>query len=252
MCKGDLMDMKNNWKWFLLIESLLLIVALYQLINNLFILGLLVIGCWLMFLGQNQQKRKKRTYLIIGVFLSVLSIMSLGGFWYMSIVAVIFFYMNYGKVFSKMDTFNFQQAPWNEKEIVVVETTDSLPKDAKRFKRNWIGNERIGSSIYEWDDINFSILMGDTIIDLGNTILPKDENYIVIRKGFGKTRILVPVGTGIMIEHSAIKGKISFEDHYYTLENESIKMYSKHYEDQARTLKIVTNVLVGDLEVIAI
>ena len=151
-----------------------------------------------------------------------------------------------------MDSFNFQQAPWNEKEIVVVETTDSLPKNAKRFKRNWLGNERIGNTIYEWDDINFSIFMGDTIIDLGNTILPKNESYIVIRKGFGKTRILVPNGIGIMIEHSAVKGKITFEEQQYILENESVKLYSKHYEDQARTLKIITNVLVGDLEVIAI
>ncbi|WP_041556821.1 cell wall-active antibiotics response protein LiaF [Carnobacterium sp. 17-4] len=244
--------MKNNWKWFLLIESLLLIVSLYQLIHNLFILGLFAVGCWLIFLSRNQQKRKRRMPLVVGIFLTAFALMSLAGFWYMLIVAVIFLYLNYGKVFSKMDSFNFQQAPWNEKEIVVVETTDSLPKNAKRFKRNWLGNERIGNSIYEWDDINFSIFMGDTIIDLGNTILPKNESYIVIRKGFGKTRVLVPNGIGIMIEHSAIKGKIAFEEQQYVLENESIKMYSKYYEDQARTLKIVTNVLVGDLEVIAI
>ncbi|AEB29569.1 integral inner membrane protein [Carnobacterium sp. 17-4] len=246
------MGMKNNWKWFLLIESLLLIVSLYQLIHNLFILGLFAVGCWLIFLSRNQQKRKRRMPLVVGIFLTAFALMSLAGFWYMLIVAVIFLYLNYGKVFSKMDSFNFQQAPWNEKEIVVVETTDSLPKNAKRFKRNWLGNERIGNSIYEWDDINFSIFMGDTIIDLGNTILPKNESYIVIRKGFGKTRVLVPNGIGIMIEHSAIKGKIAFEEQQYVLENESIKMYSKYYEDQARTLKIVTNVLVGDLEVIAI
>lgn len=252
MCEGGRMEMENNWKWFLLIESLLMILALYQLVNNVFIIGLFAIGCWLIFLGRNQQKRNKKTSLVIGIFLTLFALMSIGGFWYMLIVAVVFFYMNYGKVFPKMDSFNFQQAPWNEKEIVVVETTDSLPKNAKRFKRNWLGNERIGTSIYEWDDINFSIFMGDTIIDLGNTLLPKEDSYIVIRKGFGKTRILVPTGIGVMIEHSAVKGKIAFEEQYYVLENESIKMYSKQYEDQARTLKIVTNVLVGDLEVIAI
>ncbi|WP_407370405.1 cell wall-active antibiotics response protein LiaF [Carnobacterium sp.] len=244
--------MKNNWKWFLLIESLLLIVALYQLIHNLFILGLFAVGCWLIFLNRKQQKRKRKMPLVVGIFLTAFALMSLAGFWYILIVGVVFLYLNYGKVFSKMDSFNFQQAPWNEKDIVVVETTDSLPKNAKRFKRNWLGNERIGNTIYEWDDINFSIFMGDTIIDLGNTILPKNESYIVIRKGFGKTRILVPNGIGIMIEHSAIKGKIAFEGQQYILENESVKMYSKHYEDQARTLKIITNVLVGDLEVIAI
>ena len=93
------MGMKNNWKWFLLIESLLLIVALYQLIHNLFILGLFAIGGWLIFLSRDQQKRKRRMPLVIGIFLMAFALMSLAGFWYMLIGAVVFLYLNYGKVF---------------------------------------------------------------------------------------------------------------------------------------------------------
>ena len=73
--------MKNNWKWFLLVESLLMIFTLYQLVNNVFILGIFVLGSWLLFLGRNQQKRKKRTYLLIGVFLALFALLSLGGVW---------------------------------------------------------------------------------------------------------------------------------------------------------------------------
>lgn len=147
---------------------------------------------------------------------------------------------------------NFSNAPWKRKSLVVVETSSTTEKNGKRMKRPWIGNERIGNAIYEWDDINFSILAGDTIIDLGNTLLPKDESFVVIRKGFGKTRILVPVGVGVMIEHSAIRGKISFEGDSYTLKNETVKMYSDQYEESIRKIKIITNVLIGDIEVIEV
>lgn len=62
---------------------------------------------------------------------------------------------------------NFSNAPWKRKSLVVVETSSTTEKNGKRMKRPWIGNERIGNAIYEWDDINFSIFAGDTIIDLG-------------------------------------------------------------------------------------
>lgn len=147
---------------------------------------------------------------------------------------------------------DFDSIPWQEKEIIIVETAKSLPKNGKRFKRNWLGNERIGNSVYEWDDINLTVLMGDTIVDLGNTLLPKDESYVIVRKGFGKTRILVPAGIGIMIQHSAFKGKVHFEKDVFVLNNESLKLYSEQYDKNTRKIKLITTVLVGDLEVITI
>lgn len=55
-----------------------------------------------------------------------------------------------------------------------------------------------------------------------------------------------------MIEHSAIRGKISFEGDSYTLKNETVKMYSDQYEESIRKIKIITNVLIGDIEVIEV
>ncbi len=95
-----------------------------------------------------------------------------------------------------------ERAPWRKKQMIMVETAAKEPKNGKRFKRRWFANERIGNNIYEWDDINIDLISGDTIIDLGNTLLPKEDNIIIIRKGFGRTRILVPLGVAILLEHS--------------------------------------------------
>ena len=58
------------------------------------------------------------------------------------------------------------------------------------------------------NDLNAIGLTGDINIEslgtplLGNTLLPKEDNIIIIRKGFGRTRILVPLGVAILLEHS--------------------------------------------------
>ncbi|CRH20804.1 conserved hypothetical protein [Carnobacterium maltaromaticum] len=36
------------------------------------------------------------------------------------------------------------------------------------------------------------------------------------------------------------------------LKNESVKLYSEQYEESTRKIKIITNILIGDLEVIGI
>lgn len=245
--------MKTNWKLFFLIEALLGLWMLFQIFNNRFILVVVVISALFILHGKRSKKRNKKEYSIFfGIFLFFFALLSTSAMWVIMATLIIFLASTGGTQLSTLKPYNFKHAPWQKKEIMVVETTESSPKNIKRFKRVWLGNERIGNSIYEWDDINFSIFAGDTIVDLGNTLLPKDESYVVIRKGFGKTRILIPAGIGVMIEHSVVVGKVLFEDESYELKNESVKMYSKQYDENTRKLKLITNVLIGDLEVISI
>ena len=67
--------------------------------------------------------------------------------------------------------------------MIMVETAAKEPKMANGLNAAGFANERIGNNIYEWDDINIDLISGDTIIDLGNTLLPKEDNIIIIRKG---------------------------------------------------------------------
>ncbi|MCB2487462.1 hypothetical protein KQ783_15550, partial [Listeria monocytogenes] len=80
--------------------------------------------------------------------------------------------------------------------------------------------------VYEWDDINIQTGIGDTIRDLGNTVLPTGESVIMIRRVSGKIRILVPFDIGICIEQSAIFGNIQYDKESTSIQNNSIKVYS--------------------------
>lgn len=244
--------MRSSWKFFIVGELLLLILAGYQLLENIPAVIILVLAAVsFMYAIKREDKTSFHQFQLVAslvIFFLVL-LMSSPVIWVMLVFAVIFIGLK-GVEVSGVGL--FENAPWRKKQMMMVDAVENEPKNGRRFKRAWIGNQRIGSNVYEWDDINFTILSGDTIIDLGNTILPKTDNVIMIRKGFGRTRVLVPVGIGIVLEHSSLMGNVVFEDEYFRIKNESLKVYSNDYDENSRRLKIVTSTLVGDLEVIRI
>ena len=95
---------------------------------------------------------------------------------------------------------------------------------------------------YEKDTIYTSVAISGS--------LPTKENVIVIRKGFGRVRILVPYGVGVMIHHHGFAGQLEFENQSYTLSNESIQLYSKEYQRTSKRIKIYTTIVAGKIEVI--
>ncbi|WP_314066904.1 cell wall-active antibiotics response protein LiaF [uncultured Vagococcus sp.] len=244
--------MRSSWKFFIVVEALLLILTAYQLIQNP---GAIAIVLFALVNLVYALKREVKTsfnqfQMIVSVAVIILCLLiSSPLIWIMMVFAVIFIGLKGVEV---SGVALFDSAPWRKKHMVMVETAESDPKNGRRFKRPWIGNQRIGSSVYEWDDINFTIISGDTIIDLGNTLLPKTDNVIMIRKGFGRTRVLVPVGIGIVLEHSTLLGNVIFEDEFFRVKNESLKIYSDDYDGNSRRLKIVTSTFMGDVEVIRI
>lgn len=244
--------MTKQWKFFLAIELLLIIWLLYQLTSNFFVALLAISGILVLISSSKSKESKRNRNYMVGIFLLLFAVMSTSAFWLLLLFTVGFVSIKGSAGLTSLNKRFFTNAPWNEKDMIMVETAETTPKSGRRQKRDFIGHQKIGSHIFEWDDINFSIFMGDTIIDLGNTFLPKTESYIVIRKGFGKTRILVPQGIGVMVEHSALKGNVLFEGQGYALLNESVKLYSRNFDKDNRKLKIITSSLVGDIEVITV
>lgn len=231
-------------------EALLFLFALWQIIHNPGLVILLVLGILLVYAATKKQNRHFFGFqTILGIVLIVIGAMNSSAVWFMLIFAILFIGLK-GVEIAGVDF--TQRTPWRKKQMIMVETAAREPKSGKRFKRAWFANERIGSSIYEWDNINIDILSGDTIIDLGNTLLPKEDNIIIIRKGFGRTRVLVPLGVAVLLEHSTFYGNVEFETEKYQLKNESLKIYSSDYDTNLRRLKIITNTLVGDVEVIRV
>ena len=72
-----------------------------------------------------------------------------------------------------------------------------------------IGNQRVD----EWDDINIDIFLGDHDPLTWETHCCRKKKNIVISsvRDSGRTRILVPAGVAIKMEHSTFIGTVIFE-----------------------------------------
>lgn len=241
--------MKSPWRFFFVVEALLFLFAVWQILSNPPLLILLILGVvTIYFVSRRERKTNFNNFLMvtggIAIFISLLNSPAL---WLMLIFAILFIGLKgveiTGVDFTK-NTF------WRKKQMIILETEEPKQFHPHKTKQQWIGNERIGNQVYEWDDINIDIFSGDTIIDLGNTLLPKKENIVIVRKGFGRTRILVPAGVAIKMEHSTFIGTVIFEGESTGLKNEKVTIYSPDYEENTRRLKILTNTLIGDIEVI--
>lgn len=258
--------MNGIWTAFAIMICFVLAILGWQVFNNPGSLILLALGIFCLLkrsrLKTKHQKKKQATTgyqngrsQALGILFIFLALGQNISFWFLLLIGLFLLILISGQTHSlgqKPRSFS-SLMPWNRKSYIAPDCTeDMMDEDAKtkRQTHQWFGDTTIGEQLYTWDDINLSVIAGDTIIDLGNTLLPaKRENVILLRKSFGRTRILVPVGTKVRINHSALIGKLKLDENQYKLHNETINLTLNDQED-SRELRIITNVLIGDLEVI--
>ncbi|WP_025027237.1 cell wall-active antibiotics response protein LiaF [Caldalkalibacillus mannanilyticus] len=118
------------------------------------------------------------------------------------------------------------------------------------FTNKLLGVQRTPDHVYEWNDISIQGGIGDTIIDLSYTVLPKGESVISIRHMIGRIQILVPYEVEVSVHHSTIFGKttvLQYEDNQYF--NQTFHIQTPEYDQAEQKIKIMTSILSGDLEV---
>lgn len=236
-------------------------LALFFIIFNMFISGIqlflnrrllvmLITGMVLVYLSLQFRKKwrfLRNTGLFIGILMIILAALSTVGVWISSFIVTIVVLI-WGTSF--LSGHLWKENAENKTYISVQLKDPSYRYYNERY--NWLGTQRIGQKTFEWDDINISQFGGDTIIDLGNTLLPNQENVVMIRKGVGRVRILVPYGVGIMLHHNAFFGKVTFHDDLFELKNETVKLYSDNYKNSVKKIKIISTIVVGTVEVIEV
>lgn len=259
--------MNGIWTSFAIMICFVLAILGWQVFNNPGSLILLALGIFCLLKRSKQKKTKSKDgtkpqkphqngrMQALGILFVFLALGQNISFWFLLLLGLFFMMLINGStpnLSQKPRSFS-SLMPWNRKSYIAPDCTDDVidtGSGVKRQMNRWFGDTTIGEQIYTWDDINLSVMAGDTIIDLGNTLLPvKRENVILLRKSFGRTRILVPVGTKVRINHSVLFGKLKLDDQQYKLHNETINLTLNDQED-SRELRIITNVLIGDLEVI--
>ena len=112
------------------------------------------------------------------------------------------------------------------------------------------GNQSTSEEIYEWDDINVAVGFGDVVIDLSNTVLPKEESIICIRNLAGNVEILIPYDIGVKLSHTALYGTVQlFDQGKKDIRNQQIAYKTEGYEEASSRIKIVTSIGAGSIEV---
>ncbi|MGN1400659.1 MAG: cell wall-active antibiotics response protein LiaF [Bacillus sp. (in: firmicutes)] len=116
-----------------------------------------------------------------------------------------------------------------------------------------VGSQSTGSHIYEWEDINIQTGIGDVVVDLGNTVLPKGENIVSVRNIAGTIRVFVPYGIEVKVVHSVLAGKISIlANPEQRLFNQCVQYHTDQYASAGHKIKIITSTVAGNIEVVRI
>ncbi|WP_225744275.1 cell wall-active antibiotics response protein LiaF [Marinilactibacillus sp. Marseille-P9653] len=244
-----------NHPLFKLVMGLLGIWLLYDIVTSGSLLVLFLLGLFLMIFPDKLFKKnhKQENLFWLGLILFLLSIFFTSAAWVILIVLLIFKVGEDHKMFKTIkDPLTKKQPKWREKDYVSFHFKEEQEETVKLSRKKWFGDDSIGYDIYEWDDINFSKAMGDTVIDLGNTILPKKENIVMIRKVLGDTKLLIPEEVGVSLDLSVLLGKVKIGNDHLDLKNETLKWQSATYPESSRKIKIVLNALIGEVEVIFI
>ncbi|UII56480.1 cell wall-active antibiotics response protein LiaF [Cytobacillus spongiae] len=136
------------------------------------------------------------------------------------------------------------------KEPNQAELVDTFIKSKPLFENFLFGEKKTPDYVYEWNDINIQAGIGDTVIDLGYTVLPKGETVIFIRNFVGKVQVYVPYDLEVCVNHSVIAGTTTvFDYHQSNMINQNLHIQTAGFDRATQKIKIFTSFFVGDLEV---
>jgi len=231
----------------------LVILLFFEIFNDLIKAILLFAGLFFTFVPQKISKNNSTFIIAIGIMMLVVSLFSTISAWILAIILFVFLLGENQPLLNTVRESLFETSKnLKENEFVTVKFKDEVKEKVNKKRTTWLGGERKDSDIYEWEDINYTKLAGTTVMDLGNTIVPKGENIIMIRKGFGDVKILVPDEVAVSLNLNVFIGKIKIGEDKLTVNNETIQWRSKRFDDTSRQIKIVSSVLLGKIEVIFI
>ncbi|OEH93369.1 cell wall-active antibiotics response protein LiaF [Bacillus solimangrovi] len=136
------------------------------------------------------------------------------------------------------------------KESTQNETDETIIRRQPLFSNQLFEQKNTPEQPYEWNDINIHSGIGDTVIDLSNTVLPQGESVISIRQFVGNITILVPYEIEVSVYHSVIVGGTTiFSTQELNTFNQTLFYQTPLYREKEQKIKIITSMFIGNLEV---
>ncbi|MCT2538215.1 cell wall-active antibiotics response protein LiaF [Aquibacillus koreensis] len=231
-----------------IVDIFLVVTVILFLFEFIFIAkGLLIfsaIGAALLYFGKQSYYRPRgKAMFWIGVFILALSIMNTLAFKFLLVSIVVFFLYKWYKANKEA---SYYQPDFEVKEDLQA----SLHSKKRLFANKWFGRQSTQQRAYEWQDVNIQNAIGDTIIDLTYTVIPKEEAVIIVRSIVGNVRIIVPYDVEVSVNHSVLVGSIEVLDHVIeNTWNQVIHLESPDYQSSKQKVKLFTSTLTGKLEV---
>ena len=222
---------------FTLLEAILLVLALIDLVRQPGFLGVvLILAICLMIYS----KKRWFFFKILIVILSIITLFFILGnpyIWAFLLVFVIAFVL-------------FIKIPQKPKNFEVVETfyTREASQLMEKEKLS-LTSDQIDKPYY-FDDININRVVCDDIIDLETTSFIKEENTVLIRKFIGNTKIIVPQDMGLLVDFTSLRGEVELCGDVSFMNKERLRFKSDDYESQEKKLKLIVNVVYGNLTVV--
>ena len=92
MCQEGERAMNSSWRFFVVVEALLLLFAVWQIVNNTGLLLLVIFGIFNIYLAMRKHPRTKfqNFQLILGSLVIFFSLVNSPALWMMAVFAVLF------------------------------------------------------------------------------------------------------------------------------------------------------------------
>jgi len=242
-----LKNIKSDYAgWLVIIGAVVLLLEI--LFFNSGLIFSLFIACGMIYLGRKRKGKRLSKFLFYGgiVFLCI-NIFSMMTFKFLLLAILLHLSIQY---------FQSKKQPqkitpkFTEPEPENVQAQENIIRTKPIFQNIFLGRQKTPSDVYEWNDINIQTGIGDSIVDLSYTMLPKGETIIFIRGLIGNIQILVPYEIEVSVHHSVLAGSTKVLENQDTKQfNQVLQLKTSGYETSEQKVKIFTSMLIGNLEV---
>ncbi|MFK9095442.1 cell wall-active antibiotics response protein LiaF [Bacillus salipaludis] len=236
---------KNDYVGWLAIIGIVILLLEILFFNRGLIFSLFISG-GMIYLGRKRAgKRLGKILFIGGIIFFVLSIVNMMTFKFLLLAILLHFFIQFltAKKQPKRISPDFIKPEQAQQE-------ETLIKSEPLFGNIFLGQQKTPVGVYEWKDVNIQTGVGDTIIDLSYTMLPKGETVIFIRNIIGNVQILVPYEIDVSIHHSCVIGSTTiFDSHESKIFNQVFQLKTPGFDQSEQKVKIFTSLVVGNLEV---